>query len=210
MYVVTWNIERNRTYKACHCFMTYTCVCVTTWWRHQMETFSALRAFCAGNSAVTGELPHKGQWRGALIFSLICAWINAWVNNRQAGDLRRHRVHYDVTVMKHVYLLCCLNNIMHPLAVSKIRKNIYRSGVHVTSQLRSFPMFTGPLFQTKLHLLSTGLLGGFQSSPWFQSCSWALISTELRSNFTSLVGMINTIVYETEPIFTDLGHGKLS
>ena len=29
--------------------------------------------------------------------SLICAWINGWVNNRDAGDLRRHRNHYDVT-----------------------------------------------------------------------------------------------------------------
>ena len=43
--------------------------------------------------------PHKGQWRGALMFSLICAWINGWVNNREAGDLRRHHAHYDVTVM---------------------------------------------------------------------------------------------------------------
>ena len=43
--------------------------------------------------------PHKGQWRGALVFSFICAWINGWANNRQAGDLRRHRTHYDVTVM---------------------------------------------------------------------------------------------------------------
>ena len=43
--------------------------------------------------------PHKGQWRGALIFSLICAWINGGVNHREAGDLRRHRAHYDVTVM---------------------------------------------------------------------------------------------------------------
>ena len=43
--------------------------------------------------------PHKGQWRGALTFSLIYAWINGWVNNREAGDLRRHRVHNDVTVM---------------------------------------------------------------------------------------------------------------
>ena len=41
----------------------------------------------------------KGQWRGALMFSLICAWINGWVNNREAGDLRRHRAHYDVIVM---------------------------------------------------------------------------------------------------------------
>ena len=40
---------------------------------------------------------HKGQKRGALMFSLICAWINRWVSNRQAGDLRRHRTHYDVT-----------------------------------------------------------------------------------------------------------------
>ena len=43
--------------------------------------------------------PHKGQWRGALMFSLICALINGWVNNREAGDLRRHRAHYDVIVM---------------------------------------------------------------------------------------------------------------
>ena len=30
--------------------------------------------------------PHKGQWRGAVMFSLICAWINRWVNNRKAGN----------------------------------------------------------------------------------------------------------------------------
>ena len=43
--------------------------------------------------------PHKGQWRGALMFSLICARINGWVNNREAGDLRRHQAHCDVIVM---------------------------------------------------------------------------------------------------------------
>ena len=64
-----------------------------SWWRHQMETFSALLALCAGNS------PHKGQGRGALVFSLFCAWINGWVNNREAGDLIRHSAHYDVTVI---------------------------------------------------------------------------------------------------------------
>ena len=56
---------------------------------------------------VTGHLspvnsPHKGQWRGAWMFSLICVWINGWVNNREAGDQRRYRAHYDVIVM----LLC--------------------------------------------------------------------------------------------------------
>ena len=58
-----------------------------------METFSALLATCAGNS------PHKGQWRGALMFSLICVWINGRTNNGEAGDLRRHRPYSDVIVM---------------------------------------------------------------------------------------------------------------
>ena len=66
---------------------------ITTWWRHQMETFSALLAVCAGNSPVTG---------GALRLSLICAWINGWVHNREAGNLRSHRAHYDVIVMQNV------------------------------------------------------------------------------------------------------------
>ena len=54
---------------------------------------------------------HKGQWRGALMFSLICAWINGWVNNREAGDLRRHRSHYDVSVMSsHILLTFVFSN----------------------------------------------------------------------------------------------------
>ena len=43
--------------------------------------------------------PHKGQWRGALMFSLIYARINSWVNNGETCDLRRHRAHYDVIAM---------------------------------------------------------------------------------------------------------------
>ena len=74
------------------------------WWRHQMETFSALLAICAGNSPAPGEFPAKGQWGGALMFSLIYVWINGWVNNRKAGDLRRYRAHYDVTVMNEKIL----------------------------------------------------------------------------------------------------------
>ena len=42
---------------------------------------------------------HKGQWRKALMFSLICAWTSGWVTNRETGDLRRHRAHYDIIVM---------------------------------------------------------------------------------------------------------------
>ena len=42
---------------------------------------------------------HKGQWRGALMFCLICAWTDSWANNGDAGDLVRYRAHYDVIVM---------------------------------------------------------------------------------------------------------------
>ena len=87
------------------------------WWRHQMETFSALLALCAGNSPVPVDSPHKGQWRGALMFSLIYAWINDWVNNREAGDLRRQRGHCDVIVMQWAPAVhSCLKmfNVMGP------------------------------------------------------------------------------------------------
>ena len=45
------------------------------------------------------DSPHKGQWRGALMFSSICSRTNGWANTRDAGDLRRQRSYYDVTVM---------------------------------------------------------------------------------------------------------------
>ena len=41
----------------------------------------------------------KYQWRGALMFSVICAWTNGWANNRDAGVLKGHRSHYNVTLM---------------------------------------------------------------------------------------------------------------
>ena len=78
-----------------------------SWWRHQMEAFSALLALCAGNSPVPVNSSNKGQWRGALMFSLICTWINSWANNREPGDLRRHRAHCDVIVMCEKKLLKC-------------------------------------------------------------------------------------------------------
>ena len=59
--------------------------CTGSWWSYQMETFSALLALSEGNSPVTGEFPHgKGQWRGALMFCLVCAWTSGLANNRDA------------------------------------------------------------------------------------------------------------------------------
>ena len=58
---------------------------------HEMEIFSVLLALCGKNPPVTGEFPHKDQWGQALMFSLIYAWTNGWANNRDTGDLGRHR-----------------------------------------------------------------------------------------------------------------------
>ena len=73
-------------------------------WRNIMMTSSngnILRATgpLCGEFTVPVNSPHKGQWHWALVFSLICVWINGWVNNREAGELRWHRGHYDVNVM---------------------------------------------------------------------------------------------------------------
>ena len=65
-----------------------------------METFSALLAIYAGNPSVRGDFPAQGPvTRSFDVFFDICARINGWVNIREAGDLRRHRTHYDGIVM---------------------------------------------------------------------------------------------------------------
>ena len=81
---------------------------IFTWWRHQMEIFSALLALCAGNSPVPVNSPHKGQWRGALVLSLSKQpwswWFEtpSWSLWRQCNDTSTHslcsRPCHDVTV----------------------------------------------------------------------------------------------------------------
>ena len=64
-----------------------------------METFSALQAFCARDSLVTGELPaQRPVMRSFDVF--LNLHLNKWVTNGEDGDLRRHRAHHDVIVMK--------------------------------------------------------------------------------------------------------------
>ena len=64
-------------------------------WKH----FPRYWPFVRGIHRSPVNSPHKGQWRGALVFSMICARINGWVNTGEAGDLRRYPAHYDVIVM---------------------------------------------------------------------------------------------------------------
>ena len=70
-------------------------------WKH----FPRYWPFVRGIHRSPVNSPHKGQWRGALMFTLICVWINGCVNNREAGDLKRYCAHYGVTVMmdNHIY-----------------------------------------------------------------------------------------------------------
>ena len=73
--------------------------------------------------------------------------------------------------------------------------------------LRSFQIFTDPLYQTKLHLNEWHCLTQWISkTPEIFEIHWA---RKYRVNLTGLEGIVNTIVYKTEPIFTGLGHGKL-
>ena len=74
-------------------------------WKH----FPRYWPFVQGIHRSPVNSPHKGQWRGALIFSLICTWINGWVNNWDTGDLRHHRTHYDVTVMMYESVNCIID-----------------------------------------------------------------------------------------------------
>ena len=57
-------------------------------WKH----FPRYWPFVPGIHRSPVNSPHKGQWRGALMFNLVCVWINGWVNNRETGDLRPYRV----------------------------------------------------------------------------------------------------------------------
>ena len=82
-------------------------------WKHFLRYWPFVR----GIHRPPVNSPHKGQWRGALMFSLICVEINSWENNREAGDLRRCRAHYGVVVMRqiifHISQFAILNN--HPV-----------------------------------------------------------------------------------------------
>ena len=85
-------------------------------WKH----FPRYWPFVQGIHRSLMNSPHKGQWCGALMFSLIWASVNAWVNNLEASDLRCHHAHYDVSVM-FCFVLSVLTdtNMHHQEVISK-------------------------------------------------------------------------------------------
>ena len=81
-------------------------------WKH----FPRYWTFVRGIHRSPVNSPHKGQWRRALMFTLLCARINGWVNNREAGDLRRNPAHYDVIVMyrlKGIFWSLASTTVLH-------------------------------------------------------------------------------------------------
>ena len=89
-------------------------------WKH----FAPYWPFVWGIPRSPVNSPHKGQWDGALMFSLICTRTNGWANNRNAGELRRNLTHYDVTVMEvHKPGHQCPANILPPTGVISIFLN---------------------------------------------------------------------------------------
>ena len=94
-------------------------------WKH----FPRYWPFVLGFHLSPINSPQKGQWRRALIFSLICAWINGWVNNREAGDLGRYRAHYDVTVMQ---LIPRIHILMGDFSLNNSRKATHSSPVRAS------------------------------------------------------------------------------
>ena len=92
-----WNTENNDKK-----FMAYHGDVINKW-----KHFPPYWPFVRGIRRSPVNSPHKDQLRGALMFSLICVWINGWVNNRDAGDLRRYRSYYDFTIMLDQNRACC-------------------------------------------------------------------------------------------------------
>ena len=87
---------------------------------------------------------HEGQWRRALIFFLIGTWTNGWGNNRDADDLRRHRAHYDVTVMKSRHVIIGCSPEYHFLAILHRQVIRWNLGVQFLNQ----PSQTNPMLLT--------------------------------------------------------------
>ena len=91
-----------------------------------METVSALLAICAGNPPVNGEFPAQRPVTRSFDVFFICAWINGWVNNPEAGDLRLNHAHYGVTVMTgHKFWLDILHTYSSSLTLVRWSGNMF-------------------------------------------------------------------------------------
>ena len=92
----------------------------------KLKHFTRYWTFVRGIHRSPVNSPHKGQWRGALMFSLICPWTNRWVNNLNAGDLRRNRAHYNVSVMYMLLFASVFGALVSPASSTDMCGHPYR------------------------------------------------------------------------------------
>ena len=120
----------------------------TVWRMHddviKWKPFPRYWPFLRGIHRLPLNSPHKGQWCGALLLSLICVWINGWVNNREAGDLRRDRAHQDVIVM--VWVVCPCYIVRLSWHCDAVRAPAYLSIlIHLMAYSRRYQSLNEPL-----------------------------------------------------------------
>ena len=112
-------------------------------WKH----FPRYWPFVRGIHRSPVNSPHKGQWRGALMFSLICVWINGWVNNHKAGDLIRYRAHYDVIVMstgKQFVIIQTVWNAYIPTSLTRCGLMMPRGDIDLWVNIGAFSAYRTP------------------------------------------------------------------
>ena len=90
-------------------------------WKH----FPRYWPFVLGIHRSPVNSPHTGQRRGPLVFSLICFWPDGWVNNGEAGDLRRYRAHYDVRVMALSFTRHVLPSFKDSLLIERLLRKVF-------------------------------------------------------------------------------------
>ena len=117
-------------------------------WKHFLRYWPFVR----GIHRSPVNFPHKDQWRGALMLALICVRINGWVNNCEAGDLRRNLAHYDVIVMcgpmTHV-MAGGVHTILVPIVMQRLAKG-FSLNRYPHLNLRQSISLKGPWMTTKL------------------------------------------------------------
>ena len=113
---------------------------------------------------------HKGQWRAALMFSLISAWTNGSVNNRYAGHLRRHRALYGVTVMIH--MVQSLLELIMVVYWSIVPISMIILGMSPANERRRY--YVAPFLIGRAHTQNDSCMSfGFSSVTLEQSQGWS-------------------------------------
>ena len=160
--------------------------------------FRVTGPLCGEFTGHSTEFPAQRPVTRSFNVSLICAWTNGWVNNRDAGDLRRHHAHYDVTVMwirvlvKHIPMwpwngfivdpganalpqptltFCPLDHIVHQLNRYRTRQCILKCCLLDVSHFVEASI-SRPQWRVCWLILGTGFQRSLETLSWCQLCRY--------------------------------------